>query len=203
MKNIFLTILFQFFFLLAIQAQEASFEGIIESVLQNTTGIEYQIKWYIKEGKIAYELSFETPDRGKFNMRLVPQIEKKTILMVTGDTKIEVPSSEISNAQSFDLSDLKLEKIAIEKTDEFKQVKSWKVSTDKLTSVMSVTTDVDINFADYKEFFKSDLGICALAESGQKGFPLNIETHDKDGNLIEKTTFKKVTRMEVEDTFFQ
>ena len=203
MKNIFLTILFQFFFLLAIQAQEASFEGIIESVLQNTTGIEYQIKWYIKEGKIAYELSFETPDRGKFNMRLVPQIEKKTILMVTGDTKIEVPSSEISNAQSFDLSDLKLEKIAIEKTDEFKQVKSWKVSTDNLTSVMSVTTDVDINFADYKEFFKSDLGICALAESGQKGFPLNIETHDKDGNLIEKTTFKKVTRMEVEDTFFQ
>ena len=108
MKNIFLTILFQFFFLLAIQAQEALFEGIIESVLQNTTGIEYQIKWYIKEGKIAYELSFETPDRGKFNMRLVPQIEKKTILMVTGDTKIEVPSSEISNAQSFDLSDLKL-----------------------------------------------------------------------------------------------
>lgn len=203
MKNIFLTILFQFFFLLAIQAQEASFEGIIESVLQNTTGIEYQIKWYIKEGKIAYELSFETPDRGKFNMRLVPQIEKKTILMVTGDTKIEVPSSEISNAQSFDLSDLKLEKIAIEKTDEFKQVKSWKVSTDNLTSVMSVTTDVDINFADYKEFFKSDLGICALAESGQKGFPLNIETHDKEGNLIEKTTFKKVTRMEVEDTFFQ
>lgn len=189
--------------MLTVQAQETSFEGIIESVLQNTTGIEYQIKWYIKEGKIAYELSFETPDRGKFNMRLVPQIEKKTILMVTGDTKIEVPSSEISNAQSFDLSDLKLEKISNEKTDHFKQVKSWKVSTDNLTSVMSVTTDVDINFADYKEFFKSDLGICALAESGQRGFPLNIETHDKDGNLIEKTTFKKVTRMEVEDTFFQ
>ena len=44
-------------FMTNLSAQD--FEGIIEMVQITPTGIEYNMKWYIKDKKIAYELSFE------------------------------------------------------------------------------------------------------------------------------------------------
>ncbi|MCH2022585.1 MAG: DUF4412 domain-containing protein [Saprospiraceae bacterium] len=179
-----------------------SFEGTIEMLQVTPSGIEYNMKWYIKKGKLSYELSFESA-RGHVEMRFVPQKSSNSILMITGDSKIEIPSSEISTPDGFSMEGAKLLNNGKVKNSDFKKVYNWQISTEDIVSNIDVTHDVDINFSEYKEFFKSDYGICALVESGEHGFPLNSTTLDKDGNLLTKTTLKKVTRKEISDSYFQ
>jgi hypothetical protein len=179
----------------------SGFEGIIEMV-QTTPTVEYNMKWYIKDNKLAYELTFNNA-RGKYQIRFVPHKSTNSVLMVTGDSKIEIPSSEINSPEGFSLEGAKLKNNGKVKNPDFRKVNNWQISTSKFVSILEVTTDVDINFSEYKEFFKGDHGICALVESGKPGFLLNSTTLDSEGNLITKTTLKKVTRTKVSDSFFK
>ena len=179
-----------------------SFEGIIEMHQVTTNGLEYDLTWYIKEGKIAYELSSES-GRGQVQMRLVPQKSTNSMLMVTGDTKQEIPTSEITAPDNFSMKGAKLEDKGTGSNKDFKEVKNWEISTSEIISNVEVTTDVNIKFSEYAEFFKNDYGLCALAESGKAGFPLSSITKDKNGNVLTKTTLKKVTRTAVADSYFQ
>ena len=179
-----------------------SFEGIIEMLQVTNSGIEYNMKWYIKKGKLSYELSYQSA-KGQVEIRFVPQKSSNSFLMITGDDKIEIPSSEISTPDGFTMEGAKLLNNGKVNNTDFKKVYNWEISTKDIVSNIDVTLDVDINFSEYKEFFKSDYGICALVESGKHGFPLNSTTIDKDGNLLTRTTLKKVTRKEISDSYFK
>jgi hypothetical protein len=179
-----------------------SFEGIIEMHQVTANGLEYDLTWYIKKGKIAYELSSES-SRGGVQMRLVPQKSTNSMLVVTGDSKREIPAAEITTPADFSLEGAVFKNTGAGINENFKEVSNWKISTDKITSIVEVTTDVNIKFSEYKDFFKSDYGLCALAELGKAGFPLNSTTTDKNGKVLTKTTLKKVTRTSVSDSYFQ
>ena len=125
------------------------------------------------------------------------------MLMVTADTKTEIPISEIKQPEGFSLEGAKIVDRGESKSSSFKDVNNWELTTQEITSSLEVTTDIDINFTDYKEFFKNDYGLCALIKSGQPGFLLNSTTLDNDGKLITKTSLKKVTRTDVADSFFK
>ena len=186
-------------FMTSLSAQD--FEGIIEMVQITPTGIEYNMKWYIKNKQIAYELSFEN-GRGMYQIRFVPKKSTNSMLMVTAGTKTEIPISEIKRPEGFSMEGAKIVDLGVSKSTSFKEVNNWELTTKNITSSLEVTTDIDINFTDYKEFFKNDYGLCALIESGQPGFLLNSTTLDNDGKLITTTSLKKVTRTDVADSFF-
>lgn len=179
-----------------------NFEGIIEMHQVTTNGLEYDLKWYIKGNKIAYELSTKS-GTDVVQMRFVPLKSSNSILMISGNTKTEIPSDQITRPVGFSMEGAKVVEKGMNGNKDFKSIKEWQITTNKMTAKVEVTTDIDINFEEYKQFFKSDYGLCALAESGKSGFPLNITIQDKAGNILTKTTLKKVTRMSVSDSFFQ
>lgn len=181
-----------------------SFEGIIEMHQVTSNGLEYDLKWYIKNDKIAYELSPKSSRAQEgAQMRFVPQKSSKTMLMVIGDTKTEIPVADITSPDGFNMKGAKVVDKGTASNSNFKDVKVLEISTSELTSTVEVTTDIKINFSEYAAFFKADYGICALAESGKVGFPLNSVTKDKNGKVLTQTTFKKVTVTAVADSFFK
>jgi hypothetical protein len=179
-----------------------NFEGVIEMHQITTNGLEYDLKWYIKGDKIAYELS-TTSGRDAVQMRFVPLKSSNSMLMISGNTKTEIPTDKITAPVGFSMEGAKLVEKGNRSTNDFKHITEWEITTDKMTAKVEVTTDIGINFAEYKQFFKSDYGLCALAESGKAGFPLNITIEDEKGNILTKTTLKKVTKMSVADSFFK
>lgn len=179
-----------------------NFEGVIEMHQVTTNGLEYDLKWYIKGDKIAYELSTKS-SKDAVQMRFVPLKSSNSMLMISGNTKTEIPSAQITKPVGFSMEGAKLVEKGKSSNSDFKSIKEWQITTNKMTAKVEVTTDIGINFAEYKQFFKSDYGLCALAESGKAGFPLNITIQDKTGNILTKTTLKKVTRMSVADSYFQ
>lgn len=197
-----ITLLLIIFLAFSTAVLSQSFEGIIEMHQITSNGLEYDLKWYIKEGKIAYELSSES-SRGAVQMRFVPQKNSNSMLMVSGNTKTEIPSSDITAPIGFSMVGAKLQDKGSVSNKDFQMVKNWQISTEEIIAQVEVTTDVKINFSEYKEFFKSDYGLCALAESGKSGFPLNSITKDKTGKILTKTTLKKVTRTPVAESFFK
>lgn len=179
-----------------------NFEGVIEMHQVTTNGLEYDLKWYIKGDKIAYELS-TTSGRDAVQMRFVPLKSSNSMLMISGNTKTEIPTDKITAPVGFSMEGAKLVDKGNRSTKDFEHITEWEITTDKMTAKVEVTTDIGINFAEYKQFFKSDYGLCALAESGKAGFPLNITIEDEKGNILTKTTLKKVTKMSVADSFFK
>lgn len=196
------TLLLIFFFASISVLSAQNFEGVIEMHQITTNGLEYDLKWYIKGNQIAYELSTES-SRGDVQMRFVPLKSSNSMLMISGNTKTEIPSNKITTPAGFSMEGAKLMDKGNHSSNNFKHITKWEITTDKITANVEVTTDIGINFAEYKEFFQSDYGLCALAESGKAGFPLNITIQDKQGNVLTKTTLKKVTRMAVADSFFK
>ncbi|BDS12068.1 DUF4412 domain-containing protein [Aureispira anguillae] len=179
-----------------------TFEGIIEMHQVTSNGLEYDLKWYIKGDKIAYELS-SASSRGEVQMRCVPQKSTNSMLMISGNTKRVIPASDITSPIGFSMEGAKLQNKGTVKHKDFSSVQHWEISTAEIVADVEITTDVKINFSEYKEFFKSDYGLCALAELGQEGFPLSSVTKDKNGNVLTKTTLKKVTRTTLSDSYFK
>ena len=195
MKNLLLlTILFLSSFTLSAQ----SFEGTVKMHQITANGIEYDVTWYIKKDKIAVEVASESA-RG-MQMRFIPLKGKKAMLMVTGDTKKEIPVSQITSDFSFDNLKTKEDKSQV---SGFTNVTRYNISNAQINAEVQVTTDIDIQFSEYADFFKNDCGLYLLASSNKKGFPINSTVKDAKGNLIVKTTFKSMTRKSIEDSKFQ
>lgn len=197
-----ITLLLIVFLFSAMASWAQSFEGIIEMHQVTSNGLEYDLKWYIKGNKIAYELSSES-SRGEVQMRFVPLKKTNSMLMVSGNNKVEIPASDITAPIGFSMEGARLEDKGSIENKSFKSVKKWQISTSEIQAIVEITTDININFSEYKEFFKSDYGLCALAESGKEGFPLSSVTKDKSGMILTKTTLKRVTRTTVSDSFFE
>lgn len=179
-----------------------SFEGVIEMHQTTSNGMEYDLTWYIKGNQLAYELSTSSGGMD-VQIRFVPQRAKNSMLMIAGDTKREIPASEIIQPDEINLTGAKVVEKSIEGTKDFKAMKALEISTATITANVEVTTDIKINFAEYAAFFKKDYGLCALVQSGKEGFPLSSVTKDKAGNILTKTTLEKVTRTTVSDAYFQ
>ena len=90
-----------------------------------------------------------------------------------------------------------------EPVEDFKKVKNIEVSSNTSKSTIHVTTEIDINFSDYVDFFKNDYGIYVLASTGKAGFPIYNLTQDKYGNMITKTELVDVQRTKIDDAIFQ
>lgn len=180
----------------SLQAQ--NFEGVIEMRQETAEGLSYTLKWYIKGDRLAYELT----DRGA-QMRFVPLVKEGKMLMVTGENKTIIPVSEITGNAVAQLRGATFQNNGQGRCPYFQQVQQWRMATSEVESVLDVTTDVAISFAEYRDFFKNDYSLCALAASGKAGFPLNSVTRDKTGKVLSRTTIIKVTRMTVADGYFE
>lgn len=201
MNKLILSLLLFLSFSTTIFAQ--SFEGIIEMYQVTSNGLEYDLKWYIKNDKIAYEISPRTTRGDGGQMRFVPQKSSNTMIIVTGDTKTKIAASDITAPEGFSMEGAKIQDKGTVTNPNFKEVKTLEISTNDIISTVELTTDINIKFSDYAAFFKADYGLCALAESKKTGFPLNSVTKDKKGNVLTQTTLKKVTRTVVADSYFQ
>ena len=200
MNKLNLLILIFWSFSTAMVAQ--SFEGIIEMHQTTSNGMEYDLTWYIKGNQLAYELSTSSGGMD-VQIRFVPQKAKNSMLMIAGDTKREIPASEIIQPDEISLDGAKVAEKNLSATKDFKEMKQLEIITDAITANVEVTTDIKINFAEYAAFFKKDYGLCALVKSGKEGFPLSSVTKDKSGKILTKTTLEKVTRTMVSDAYFQ
>jgi hypothetical protein len=190
-------LLFCVLVLLCTHINAQSFEGIIETHQTTGDGVEYDLIWYIKGDKIAYELKSNNQ-----RMRFVPQRASNSMLMVTGENKTRIPVSDIGSPADFSMEGATLSGKGRGTCEHFEAVEQWQLSTNDVVAMVEVTTDVAINLSEYKEFFKSHHGLCALAASGKAGFPLNSTIKDKNGKVLCKTTLTKVTRTAVADAYF-
>ncbi len=192
------SLLFGWLVLLCTSLNAQSFEGIIETHQVTGDGVEYDLIWYIKGDKIAYELKSNSQER----MRFVPQIASNSMLMVTGESKTRIPVSDIGSPTDFSMEGAVLSGKGRGTCAHFEAVEQWQLSTNDVVAMVEVTTDVAINLSKYKEFFKAHHGLCALAASGKAGFPLNSTIKDKKGKILCKTTLTNVTRTAVADSYF-
>lgn len=183
-------------------ATAQTFEGTIEMYQVTADGLEYDLKWYIKGNKIAYELS-STSTRGAVYLRFIPQTKTNTMLMVTGDTKQQIPVDEIKGLDKMSVKDASIRSKGNSSNSYFKLINNWEITTSDLVIDVELTPEIPINFSDYKNFFKTDYGLYALGNSDKKGFPLSTITKDKKGNVITKTVLKRVSREAVPDSIFQ
>lgn len=194
-----ITLLLFFCLTFVSQSFAQHFEGIIQMHQETANGIHYDVTWYIKQDKIAFEISSPSA-RGNNSIRFVPQIKSSSILMITGDTKKEIPLKDITSEYSFDNIQTKL--VEGKTHTDFKQSKHYEISTNDVVAEVEISEDIDINFAQYAAFFKNDCGLYVLANSKKVGFPINSTAKDKSGKLISKTTFKSMQRTKVDDAVF-
>lgn len=179
-------------------AQAQTFEGIIEMRQETGEGLNYTLKWYIKGGRLAYELINQEE-----HIRFVPRPASRSMLMVAGETKTTIPVGEITGVAHQQLQGAALETNGSGRCPYFGDVQQWRIATPQVEAVLQVTTDVGVNFSHYRDFFKGDYTLSALAASGQAGFPIKSLTLDRQGNLLSKTTITKVTRMTVSEAYFE
>lgn len=175
-----------------------TFEGIIEMRQETAEGLSYTLKWYIKGDRLAYEMT----DQGE-HIRFVPRPASGSMLMVTGDTKTTIPVGEITGFAPQRLQGASLENNGNGRCPHFSRVELWRIATPQVEAVLEVTTDVSINLYQYRDFFKNDYTLYALASSGKAGFPLNSVTRDPAGKVLSRTTIIKVTRTAVADSYFE
>lgn len=192
-------VLFYWLVLVCTSLNAQSFEGIIETHQITGDGVEYELIWYIKGDKIAYEMKSTSQE----HMRFVPQLASNSMLMVTGEHKTRIPLSDIGSPADFSIEGATLIGKGRGGSPHFKEVENLQVSTNEVVAMVEVTTDIAINLSKYKEFFKSHHGWCALAASGKSGFPLNSTVKHKSGKLLCKTTVTKVTRQILTDSYFK
>lgn len=175
-----------------------TFEGIIEMRQETGEGVHYTLKWYIKGERLAYELINQEE-----RIRFVPRPDSRSMLMVAGETKTTIPVSEITGIALQQLQGAALENNGSSRCPYFGNVQQWRIATPQVEAVLQVTTDVGVNFSHYRDFFKGDYTLSALAASGQVGFPIKSMTLDRQGNILSKTTITKVTRTTVDDAYFE
>lgn len=179
-----------------------TFEGTVQMQQETANGIIYDVTWYIKKDKIAFEISSASA-RGTSVIRFVPQKKSASILMITGDTKKEIALSEISTDYNF--GNIQTQEVAGEKNDYTlysNKNTHYKISTTDVIAQMEVSSEIDVDFSEYAAFFKNDCGMYILANSQKKGFPINSIATDKEGNLISKTTFRSMQKMTIDDSKF-
>lgn len=193
------------FFSLTLSAQ--SFEGIVE-MKQETAGMTYQVKWYIRQDRIAYEL-FSQSGRGAMQLRFIPQPEKGTMLLITNggnhSDKKELSTKDITPSAGIDITNLQIEEIGEPRSQgEFRKVKKLVVrSMAGTVTHVDYTTDIDVHFLKYAAFLKEDYGIQALAQSGRMGFPIRSVTRDEKGKVIAETKLIRVIHMKMSDAYFR
>ena len=181
---------------LGLQAQH--FEGIIEMRQETADGLSYTLKWYIKGERLAYEMTDQQE-----RIRFVPRPASGAMLMVTGETKTTIPVSDITGVAAQQLQGAALQNNGNGRCPHFNQVEQWRIATTDVEAILEVTTDVHVNFGHYREFFKNDYTLYALATSGKVGFPLNSIARDQHGNVLSRTTITKVTRTTLPDSYFE
>jgi hypothetical protein len=167
---------------------------------ETANGIHYDVTWYIKQDKIAFEISSQSA-RGDNSIRFVPQLKSSSILMITGDTKKEIPLKDINPEYSFE--NLQTKVVDGKTNTNFTESTHYEISTNDIVAEVEISKDIDINFSQYAAFFKNDCGLYILANSNKIGFPINSTAKDKTGKLISKTTFKSMQRTKVDDALFK
>ena len=200
-----------FFILLAVLTGQGSlraqqFEGIVD-MTQESAGMVYQVKWYIRKDRIAYEL-FAKSDQGSMQFRFVPQPEKNNMLLITNGTnnsdKREIPVQEIMPSPGLDIRNLQVEAAgAGAPHPEFRETQRLIVrSASQTVTELDYSTEIDVDLSKYAAYLKEDYGIQALAQSRRTGFPVSSVTKDRSGQVISRTRVTKVTRTKVQDKHF-
>lgn len=189
--NILLILFFSIHFMNA-----QTFEGIVELKQETAEGLSFDMTWYIKADKIAYEISGSS-EQGEMKIRFVPQPNTGTMVM-------DAQTSQGNTRQVLDVKDLGVPAdFDMENIMYSQKGNVFEVSTSKTLTEITIDPAIDIHFAKYAEFFKADYGIHALAQSGKKGFPVETVTKDKSGSMISKITLKNISRTKVADRYFE
>lgn len=193
-----------FIFMCAIGLQAQNFEGIIEMRQETAAGVTYDITWYIKNDRIAYEIVPHSGEKS-LKMRFVPQPEQNSMLMIInspeGNTKKEILPHDISS--DIDMSNSTVSEIGTRNSENFGEVKVLSVNTPTTSTEVEVTTAININLAKYASLIKNEYGIQALIKTNRKGFPLNSVTKDSSGKVVSKTNVSSVNRTSVSEEYFQ
>lgn len=176
---------------IAFQSQAQSFEGTVEISQQTAEGITYQMKWYIKENKVAYEITSFGAE-SMVPMRFVPLPEHNKMLMIAGGSRSEIAARDLTTP-SFDPN----------KTSVKEEGGKIIITTDNTVTEVEVDKSVDIDFARYAQFFKADQSIYALAKMQLRGFPVRSTTRDQAGKILSQTTLKRIQSCKVDDSIFR
>jgi hypothetical protein len=190
---IFMSVVFSF--------GQQQFEGIVEMRQETAAGMTYEVTWYIKKDKIAFEIK-TISDNGSLKMRFVPQPQQDNMLMIINNSeKKEIASRDISG--DIDLSNAEVSTNGSKESAEFGKVDLLVISTTEMSTEVEVVREIDVDLSKYAAFLKNDYGIQALIQSKQIGFPLNSVTKDKSGKVISQTKVKSVKKQKVSDDYFQ
>lgn len=180
---------------------QQNFEGIVKVQQETAAGMTYNVTWYIKKDKIAFEVK-TISDNGSLKMRFVPQPKQDNMLMIINNTeKKEIATRDISG--DIDLSNAAVNSNGTKASPEFGQVELLTISTTDMNTEVEVVKEIDVDLSKYAAFLKNDYGVQALIQSKQIGFPLNSVTKDKNGNVISTTKVQSVQKQTVSEDYFQ
>lgn len=180
---------------------QQNFEGIVKVQQETAAGMTYNVTWYIKKDKIAFEIK-TISDNGSLKMRFVPQPKQDNMLMIINNNeKKEIAARDISG--DIDLSNATVKSSGSKASPEFGQVELLTISTDDMNTEVEVVKEIDVDLSKYAAFLKNDYGVQALIQSKQIGFPLNSVTKDKNGKVISTTKVKSVQKQKVSEDYFQ
>lgn len=199
------TLLLFSFLLLHLNLSAQAFEGIVKMKQTDAAGTESFITWYIKDAKIAFDMLVQKPNTEKMELRFVPDLQRKVLVMTDAKTKsnFDIPLNMIQadpNIQA-GIKVTELGRGNIEPS--FKQNVDLEIKTTNTTTLSEYTTDILIDWSLYADFFKQDYTIAALAQSKTKGFPYKSITKDAKGNITNKLELLEVKKTTVPTNVFK
>lgn len=191
--------------LLQLSLSAQAFEGIVKMKQTDAAGTESFITWYIKDSKIAFDILVQKPNAEKMDLRFVPDLQRKVLVMTDAKTKsnFDIPLNMIQadpNIQA-GIKVTELGRGNIEPS--FKQNVDLEIKTANTTTLSEYTTDILIDWSLYADFFKQDYTIIALAQSKTKGFPYKSITKDAKGNVTNKLELLEVKKTSVPANVFK
>lgn len=184
-----------------------AFEGIVSMKYNYLNGsqIDLTINWYISGNQVKMGMLFND-GKNNFETFIVPNLSQANMLVYSTKPAENgqkyytiVPVENIS-------SNLKNTDCTIEdKGNAAVEGKDCAVYAAKFASVNTqfyLDRNIDINFGDFAQFFKSDYVMAAIAHGKLSGFPVKLNTLDINGNILDQAMLISIVEQKLDAKVF-
>lgn len=177
-----------------------AWEGKIETKYYDSqTNIESKLVWHITNEKIALDIESEV-ENGKYFVRFIADKSNQEEMLM-----LATSPDGMKFKQTIKTADVKSALVnstyKVEQTDKNHEILGVSVqlfiATDRMTkNAINLSKDINVNWSEFKAFFKNDPTILALAENGINGFPINATITNAGGNLISSSEVVKISTLD-------
>jgi len=175
----------------------AGFEGVITTSVYNQ-GTSMEVKWFIKDDLLKLQMNYNA-DNGPVTVEFIVKQGGGKMTIVTNSESYKGYSiiNESAIARSMAIGDLVFKKDGIKKDD----LTKYQAANAKYQCAIWLT-DLDVQLAEFSNFFKDDPAFLLIHKENLSGFPQKSMLTNHNGDLIYAATVAGVEQKSLSDLDF-